>query len=68
MSTAEMPECLGRYPGVVDANVYGVQIPNHDGTGGCAALMINPANAQDFDLEGLLRYVMALFAINRLTA
>lgn len=56
VSTAEVSECLGRYPGVVDANVYGVQIPNHDGRAGCAALMINPANAQAFDLDGLLRY------------
>ena len=55
VSTAEVSECLGRYPGVVDANVYGVQIPNHDGRAGCAALMINSANAQAFELDGLLR-------------
>lgn len=69
VSTAEVSECLGRYPDVVDANVYGVQIPNHDGRAGCAALMINPASAQAFDLDGLLRYVVKLFAnIRCLTA
>lgn len=57
VSTAEVSECLGRYPGVVDANVYGVQVPNHDGRAGCAALMLNPEVAQAFDLAGLLRYL-----------
>ena len=58
VSTAEVSECLGRYPGVVDANVYGVQLPNHDGRAGCAALMLNPEVPQTFDLGGLLRYVV----------
>lgn len=26
------------YPGVVEANVYGVLVPGHDGRAGCAAL------------------------------
>ncbi|KAJ9610752.1 hypothetical protein H2200_005529 [Cladophialophora chaetospira] len=56
VSTAEVSECLGRYPGVVDANVYGVQLPNHDGRAGCAALMVNSGVGQSFDLDGLLRH------------
>ncbi|OAL29241.1 hypothetical protein AYO22_02135 [Fonsecaea multimorphosa] len=56
VSTAEVSECLGRYPGVIDANVYGVQVPNHDGRAGCAALMLSPDVAQSFDLDGLLRH------------
>ncbi|KIW88251.1 uncharacterized protein Z519_11362 [Cladophialophora bantiana CBS 173.52] len=56
VSTAEVSECLGRYPGVIDANVYGVQLPNHDGRAGCAALMLDPTVAQTFDLVGLLRH------------
>lgn len=55
VSTAEVSECLGKYPGVIDANVYGVQLPNHDGRAGCAALMLSPDVAQTFDLTGLLR-------------
>jgi hypothetical protein len=46
---------LGKYPGVIDANVYGVQLPNHDGRAGCAALMLNSEVGQTFDLTGLLR-------------
>lgn len=56
VSTAEVSECLGRYDGVVDANVYGVEVPSHDGRAGCAALFMNSA-AGDLNLEDLLRYV-----------
>ena len=56
VSTAEVSECLGAYPGVVDANVYGVQVPNHDGRAGCASLMLSPEVSGNFDIEGLLRY------------
>ena len=56
VSTAEVSECLGRFPGVVDANVYGVQVPNHDGRAGCAALLLAPEVAATFDFDGLLRY------------
>lgn len=55
VSTVEVSECLGRFPGVVDANVYGVQIPNHDGRAGCAALLLAPDVAANFDFDGLLR-------------
>lgn len=57
VSTAEVSECLGRYPGIVDANVYGVQVPSHDGRAGCAALMLS-CSLQCFDLDGLLQYVV----------
>ncbi|OQU98678.1 AMP-binding enzyme domain-containing protein [Cladophialophora immunda] len=56
VATAEVSECLGRYPGVIDANVYGVQVPNHDGRAGCAALMLDPEAARGFDLAGLLKH------------
>jgi len=56
VSTAEVSECLGAYPGVVDANVYGVQVPNHDGRAGCASLMLSPEVSGNFDIEGLLRH------------
>ena len=64
VSTAEVSKCLGRHPGVVDANVYGVQLPNHDGRAGCAALMLHPDVAETFDLDGLLRYVFT-FVVDR---
>jgi acyl-CoA synthetase (AMP-forming)/AMP-acid ligase II len=55
VSTAEVAEVLGNFPGVVEANVYGVLLPNHDGRAGCAALYIDPAVQSSFDFAGLLR-------------
>jgi acyl-CoA synthetase (AMP-forming)/AMP-acid ligase II len=41
VSTAEVSEVLGKHPEVAEANVYGVQIPGHDGRAGCAAVVLN---------------------------
>lgn len=40
VSTAEVSEALGTHPAVHEANVYGVEIPHHDGRAGCAALVL----------------------------
>lgn len=56
VSTAEVQEVLGTHPGVLEANVYGVQLEGHDGKAGCAALHIDPALRSAFDYAGLLRY------------
>lgn len=56
VATAEVSEVLGQYPGIVDANVYGVLIPQHDGRAGCAAVFVNPAEKDRFDYNGLLKY------------
>jgi acyl-CoA synthetase (AMP-forming)/AMP-acid ligase II len=55
VSTAEVAEVLGKYPGVVEANVYGVQLPSHDGRAGCAAVYIDPSTKHRFDFAGLLK-------------
>jgi acyl-CoA synthetase (AMP-forming)/AMP-acid ligase II len=55
VSTAEVAEVLGKYPGVVEANVYGVQLPSHDGRAGCAAVYIDPSAKHRFDFAGLLK-------------
>jgi acyl-coenzyme A synthetase/AMP-(fatty) acid ligase len=54
VSTAEVSEVLGRFPGVIDANVYGVEVPGHDGRAGCAALLLNPEPGNEFDFQALL--------------
>ena len=54
VSTAEVSEALGKYPGVVEANVYGVALPHHDGRAGCAAVFIDPQLKSDFDYARLL--------------
>ncbi len=40
VSTAEVSEAMGRHEAVDEANVYGVQVPRHDGRAGCAAVVL----------------------------
>ncbi|OAX83269.1 hypothetical protein ACJ72_02362 [Emergomyces africanus] len=39
VSTNEVSEVIGQHPEVLEANVYGVSLPNHDGRAGCAAIV-----------------------------
>ncbi|EQL35006.1 hypothetical protein BDFG_03227 [Blastomyces dermatitidis ATCC 26199] len=39
VSTNEVSEVLGKHPEVLEANVYGVAVPNNDGRAGCAAIV-----------------------------
>lgn len=39
VSTNEVSEVLGAHPEVHEANVYGVELPHHDGRAGCAAIL-----------------------------
>ena len=67
VSTAEVAEALGRYPGIVEANVYGVSVPGHEGRAGCAAVHLDSATAIDYKAllkysrEQLPRYAVPLF-------
>lgn len=56
VSTAEVAVVLGDYPGIQEANVYGVTVPNHEGRAGCAALLIDPAQRDTFDFSGFIRH------------
>lgn len=56
VSTAEVGVVLGEYPGVQEANVYGVVVPSHEGRAGCAALLIDAAQRDTFDFNALLRH------------
>jgi len=44
VSTNEIAEVVARFPGggIEDVNVYGVELPNHDGRAGCAAIKLTP--------------------------
>jgi len=53
VSTLDVAQALTRAPGVLDANVYGVEVEGHEGRAGMAALVVGP----DFDLETLRRCV-----------
>jgi acyl-CoA synthetase (AMP-forming)/AMP-acid ligase II len=40
VSTNEVSEALGTHPVVHEANVYGVELPHHDGRAGCVAIVL----------------------------
>jgi fatty-acyl-CoA synthase len=50
VSTTEVEEAIGRYDGVLESNVYGVQVPGRDGRAGMAAIVVAK---DDFDLASL---------------
>ncbi|MBI1186740.1 MAG: long-chain-acyl-CoA synthetase [Alphaproteobacteria bacterium] len=54
VSTNEVGDVLAQFPGIVEANVYGVHIPGHDGRAGMAALTVS----KDVDLRALRDYVV----------
>ncbi|KAL2136993.1 hypothetical protein VTI74DRAFT_11175 [Chaetomium olivicolor] len=69
VSTAEVAQTLGLHPAVQEANVYGVQLPNHDGRAGCVAIVLDTPQATPEVLaslaaharERLPRYAVPLF-------
>ncbi|KKA16727.1 Long-chain fatty acid transporter [Rasamsonia emersonii CBS 393.64] len=44
VSTSEVAEILGNHPAILEANVYGVSLPHHDGRAGCAAIVLRDQN------------------------
>ncbi|KAL9091030.1 MAG: hypothetical protein Q9159_001656 [Coniocarpon cinnabarinum] len=58
VSTAEVSVAIGEFPGIQEANVYGVLVPGHDGRAGCAALFIDggPKSVDNFDWAGLAKH------------
>ena len=53
VATSEVAEALSVFPGVKEANVYGVEVPGGEGKAGMAALVADAA----FDLTGLATYL-----------
>jgi fatty-acyl-CoA synthase len=53
VSTSEVAEVISVYPGVHDANLYGVEVPGSDGRAGMAALVVGT----EFDLEAFPAYL-----------
>jgi acyl-CoA synthetase (AMP-forming)/AMP-acid ligase II len=43
VSTAEVAQVVGLHPAVLESNVYGVQLPHHEGRAGCAAVVFKPS-------------------------
>ncbi|KAG8157118.1 hypothetical protein KVR01_013108 [Diaporthe batatas] len=60
VSTAEVSDVLGAYGrGVVEAVVYGVQLPGHEGRAGAVALLVDESRRGAFDYADFLRYARA---------
>jgi acyl-CoA synthetase (AMP-forming)/AMP-acid ligase II len=60
VSTAEVAEVLGRFPGVGEAIVYGTLVPKHDGRAGCVSLRFSDnVTAETFDWKALLAFARA---------
>lgn len=55
VSTSEVADALGRFPGIAEANVYGVPVPGRDGRAGMAALVAEDA----LDLAALRAHLCA---------
>jgi fatty-acyl-CoA synthase len=57
VSTTEVAEAIASFPGVREANVYGVAVPGYEGRAGMAALVVD--GADHFDLAGLRGHIAA---------
>ena len=64
VSTAEVALALGEYPGIAEANVYGVLVPGYEGRAGCAAITLDAAH----ESSGLNYADLLTFARSRLPA
>lgn len=68
VSTAEVSQAIGMHPAVREANVYGVELPHHDGRAGCAAIHVDKdtddatmRSIAEHALSTLPRYAVPLF-------
>jgi fatty-acyl-CoA synthase len=62
-STMEVSEIVSAFPGVIEANVYGVSVPNHmDGRAPCAAISCD-SNLDLSDLLGYMKKTLPSYAI-----
>eukprot|EP01012_Entosiphon_sulcatum_P025801 TRINITY_DN31178_c0_g1_i1.p1 TRINITY_DN31178_c0_g1~~TRINITY_DN31178_c0_g1_i1.p1 ORF type:complete len:641 (-),score=129.55 TRINITY_DN31178_c0_g1_i1:117-2018(-) len=55
VSTTEVAEVISTFPGIIEANVYGVQVPNTDGRA-CMAALVTDEGAQ-IDMEKLGEHI-----------
>ena len=62
VSTAEVSSVLGTHPRIHEANVYGVEIPNHDGRAGCAALLFDTEDVSEGLLDSVARHAQSNLA------
>ena len=70
VATADVSERMGYCPGLVEAIVYGVLVPGHDGRASCAAISLTPETRPDatffrdllrYNLDHLPKYAIPVF-------
>ncbi|KAJ9604927.1 long-chain fatty acid transporter fat1 [Cladophialophora chaetospira] len=66
VSTAEVAQALGQHQAILEANVYGVAIPNHEGRAGCAAVLLRGVESNTSPIPDSLLESLASFARNSL--
>jgi acyl-CoA synthetase (AMP-forming)/AMP-acid ligase II len=49
VATAQVAEVMGKHSAIQEANVYGVEVPGHDGRAGCAAVVLAPIHSSSDD-------------------
>jgi acyl-CoA synthetase (AMP-forming)/AMP-acid ligase II len=57
VSTAEVADALGRHDAILEANVYGVQVPGYDGRAGCAAVVLRDNNSSEEVMGSIAKHV-----------
>ena len=66
VSTTEVAQVLGEHPAVLEANVYGVALPNHEGRAGCAAVLLHGVDSSEAPISETLLESLATYARNGL--
>ncbi|KAM3084089.1 long-chain fatty acid transporter fat1 [Clarireedia jacksonii] len=69
VSTNEVSEVLSAHPAIEEANVYGVELPHHDGRAGCVAIILKSESKPEqvikdlaaFARKGLPSYAVPVF-------
>ncbi|KAM3566795.1 hypothetical protein ARSEF4850_000213 [Beauveria asiatica] len=59
VSTAEVSQVMGLHPAVREANVYGIELPHHDGRAGCVTACFDPPVPDGDTLRGLAAHLRA---------
>ncbi|KAI1613944.1 putative bifunctional fatty acid transporter/acyl-CoA synthetase [Exophiala viscosa] len=66
VSTAEVAQIIGEHPQILEANVYGVAIPNHDGRAGCVAVLLREVTGNESPISERVLESLATFSRNSL--
>lgn len=59
----EVETAMNKFSGIVDASVYGVALPNHDGRAGCAAIALTSSSTDYAALAEHLNQSLPSFAV-----